>query len=72
MEMFNRRHYETIARDMKACLGFWIYQNSADARSIHALNCNQLATSFAAGNALFDRKRFLEACGLDAATIEAL
>lgn len=70
--MFTRRHYETIARDLHTTTGFAIYQHNPDVKSFHALLCNDLAVNFAAGNAQFDRVRFLRACGLSDETIDAL
>lgn len=60
--MFQRRHYEAIAAELKlartlAPLG---EEDTAD-----ALSC-QFADMLARDNPRFDRARFLRACGVDA------
>lgn len=71
-----RKDYETIAAALKSATKFGIYNSNGPdgygARSQHALTCNAIAERLKAGNELFDRKRFLTACGLDGATVEAL
>lgn len=71
-----RKDYETIAASLRQATKTAIYGSSGPdgygARTQHALTCNEVATRLKAGNELFDRGRFLTACGLDAGTIEAL
>ena len=71
-----RKDYETIAASLKAATKTAIYNSNGPdgygARTQFALTCNEVAGRLKAGNELFDRNRFLTACGLDGATVEAL
>lgn len=71
-----RKDYETVAAALKAATTAAIYNSNGPdgygARTQFALTCNEVAIRFKAGNELFDRNRFLTACGLDGGTIEAL
>jgi hypothetical protein len=66
-----RKDYETIAATLKGALSYDV-AHAHQARSLHALLCNDFAARLKAGNELFDRVRFLKACGLDDETIDAL
>lgn len=67
-----RKHFEMIAGSLKEATEYSVYKNSAEARSTHALMCNELALDFKMVNPRFDRERFLKACGLGEETIDAL
>lgn len=53
-----KKHYRAIAEIVR-CIG-----NTYRGNYIHKLLANKLAYYFAADNSLFDRDKFLKACGL--------
>ena len=65
-------HYELIARAMADGTTYKTYKTSVDVRIYHALLCNQIASSLATTNSLFDRVKFLRACNVSEEDIDAL
>jgi hypothetical protein len=55
--MFQKRHYEVIAEEVKGF--YWV--GKPDQRAI----ADRFADRFAHDNPNFDRSRFLKACGLE-------
>lgn len=67
-----RKDFELIARALKQGTDFAVYRDSERARTQHALQCSAMAHQLMFCNANFNRVRFLQACGLTIADIEAL
>ena len=59
--MFQKRHYEWIARDLNVILAT---ETPEEHEAFMRVVCLLLAQRFARGGPRFDQWRFLEACGL--------
>lgn len=72
MSRYTRQHYEDIARWLKESRAWALQLDSSHARAVMASTIGTFADEFAADNPLFDRDRFLAACGLEREPAERL
>ena len=68
--MMSRKHYIKVAKIVKDSTLLYKYRDSNDGRKMlptinKTLLVSELCTMFKADNSLFDRQRFIDACGDD-------
>lgn len=68
--MMTRKHYIKVAKIVKDSTLLYKYRDSNDGRKMlptinKTLLVSELCTMFKADNSLFDRQRFINACGDD-------
>ena len=68
--MMSRKHYIKVAKIVKDSTLLYKYRDSNDGRKMlptinKTLLVSELCTMFKADNSLFDRQRFINACGDD-------
>lgn len=68
--MMTRKHYIKVAKIVKDSTLLYKYRDSNDGRKMlptinKTLLVSELCTMFKADNSLFDRQRFIDACGDD-------
>ena len=68
--MMSRKHYIKVAKIIKDSTLLYKYRDSNDGRKMlptinKTLLVSELCTMFKADNSLFDRQRFINACGDD-------
>ena len=68
--MMTRKHYIKVAKIIKDSTLLYKYRDSNDGRKMlptinKTLLVSELCTMFKADNSLFDRQRFINACGDD-------